>query len=190
MLFNDSVLAGLPVGSIRSSGRIGTVTGVVINPNDLHIDALKCRVAGGKEQLLMPMDIRDLSPRGVVINDHENLIDFEDAIRLRPIIKINYELKEKVAYLGKRRVGKVDGYAVDAESLYINKIYIRPGIIARVNSDRLTFDRSAIKEVTDTKVIFESNNRILGKVKEVVPKLGSVAGVQPSAIASFTSENE
>lgn len=190
MLLNESVFNNMPVGSVRSSGRIGLVTGTVINPHNLHIDALRCRVARGEEQLLMPIDIRDLSPVGVVINDYENLLDIADAIRLEPILKLNFKLMDKTAFIGKRKVGKVDGYAINTESLFIQKIYVRPGIISRMNKDQLTFDRSSIKEVTDTKIVFNASSKVRDTVASSVEHLTKMAMPQPSANASFTSENE
>jgi len=190
MLFNDKILNNLPLGSVRSSGRIGTVTGVVINPNNLHVDAFKCRVLRGQEQLLSPLDVRNLSPRGIVINDHDNLLDEEDAIRLKNVLKINFQLIGKTAFVGKRKVGQVDGYAVDSESMFIQKIYVTPGFIARFKSDRLTYDRSLVKEIDDKKIVFENTNLVREKVRERVGRIERLTIPQPSANASLTSENE
>lgn len=190
MLMNNATFINMPIGSVRSSGRIGLVTGLVINPHNLHIDALKCRVARSKEQLLSPMDIRDISSMGVVINDHDNLLDIEDAVRLEPILKLSFELINKMAYEGRKKIGKVEGFAVNSENMFIQKIYVRPGLIARVSTERLTYDRSAIKEVTDTKVVFESSNKIKGRVASSVENIKNITIPQPSANASLTSENK
>lgn len=190
MLINYSVIKNMPIGSVRSSGRIGVVTDLVINPNNLHIDAFKCRIARGKEQLLSPIDIRDLSPMGIVINDHENLLDIEDSVRLEPILKINFDLINKTALEGKKRIGKVEGFAINSDNLFIQKIYIRPGLIARVNNDQLTYDRSMVKEVTDSKVIFNSSNTVKDRVANSVENIRKMTIPQPSVNASLTSEKE
>ena len=190
MLFNDTVLNNLPIGSVRSSGRICTVTGIVIKPNNLHIDEFRCRIVGGRQQLLSPLDIRDLSPQGIVINDHDILLDEVDAIRLKPVLTLNYQLVGKSAFVGKRKIGRVEGYAIDLESLFIQKIYVRPGLLSRMNSDRLVFDRSAIKEVTDTKVVFVGSNIIRDTVKASIPTINSLMMPQSSASATLTAENE
>lgn len=190
MLFNDKLLHNLPLGSVRSSGRIGTITGVVINPNNLHIDAFKCRVLRGQEQLLSPLDVRNISPKGVVIDDHDNLLDEGDAVRLKSVLKINFQLVGKLAYVGKRKVGQVDGYALDSESMFIQKIYVTPNLFARLKSDRLTYDRSLVKEVDDKKIVFESTNLVREKVREKVSNIEKFTIPQPSASASLTSENE
>lgn len=190
MLLNNSAFTSMPIGSVRSSGRIGIVTGLIVNPHNLHVDALKCRVARGEEQLLSPIDIKNLSPTGIVINDHDNLLDIEDAVRLEPILKINYDLLNKIAYEGKRKIGKVEGFAINSDSLFIQKIYIRPGLLARVNTDQLTYDRSAIVEVTDTKIVFNSSSKVRDRVVNSVENIRKMTIPQPSANASFTSENE
>lgn len=190
MLINDSALLNAPLGSIRSSARIGYVKSMVINPNNLHLDAFRCILQNKKEQLLSPMDIRDVSPMGIIINDHDNLLDFEDAVRLKPILDINFELINKVAYVGKRRVGRVDGFAVNSSSFFIQKIYVKPGIIARVSSDRLTFDRTAVEEITNTKIVFKNSNEAKHRAFIEEKVLNKIQAAQPSASASFTSENE
>jgi hypothetical protein len=190
MLINDNSIVNAPLGSIRSSAKIGYVKSMVINPNNLHVDAFKCTLMNNNEQLLSPMDVRDMSPMGIIINDHDHLLDYEDAVRLKPILDINFNLLTKVAYVGKRRVGKVDGFAVNSSNFYIQKIYVKPGLIARVGADRLTFDRSTIEELTNTKIVFKNSNEVRHRdfIEEKV--LNKIQAAQPSASASFTSENE
>ena len=190
MLINYQKIINMPLASIRSSAKIGYIDELLINPNNLHIDAIWCKLANGKTQLLSPMDIRDISLRGIVINDHDNLIEEDEAIRLKPIIEINYSLLEKAAYVGKRKVGKVEDFAINTENLYIQKIYVRPGLINRVTSERLTFDRSSIEEITNQKIIFKNQNTVKVtslKESQILSKIGLS---QPSTNASLTSENE
>lgn len=190
MLINDSSLLNAPLGSVRSSGKIGFISSMVINPHNLHVDAFKCTLMNGKEQLLSPIDIRDISPMGIIINDHDNLLDYEDAVRLKTVLDINFRFTNITAFIGKRRIGKVEGFAVNTENLFIQKIYVKPGLIARVSSDRLTFDRSSIIELTNTKIIFKNNNEVRHKSLVENKVLNSLPSTQPSASASFISENE
>lgn len=190
MLINDSSLINAPLGSIRSSARIGYINSLVINPHNLHVDALKCILMNKKEQLLSPMDIRDITPRGVIINDHDNLLDYEDAVRLKPIIDINFQLIGMAAYVGRRKIGKVEGFAVNTDNLFIQKIYVKPGLIGRVSADSFTFDRSSIVELTNSKIIFKKNNEIKNRSLVDNKVLSKLPATQPSASASFISENE
>ena len=190
MLLNYSKMVSLPLASVRSSAKIGFADGLVINPNNLHIDSIWCRLSNGKRLLLSPMDIRDLSLRGIIINDHENLLEESDAIRLKPILEYKFDLVDKIAYVGKRKIGKVEDFAIHTENLYIQKIYVKPNLLNRVASERMTFDRSSVEEVTNLKIIFKNQNteKILNMQESHI--LQKINLAQPSVNASLTSENE
>lgn len=190
MLINSKNMINLPLASIRSSAKIGYADGLIINPNNLHIDAIWCSLSNGKRLLLSPMDIRDLSLRGIIINDHENLLEESDAIRLKPILEYRFNLIDKVAYVGKRKIGKVEDFAVNTESLYIQKIYVKPNLINRVASERMTFDRSSVEEVTNQKIIFKNQNTVEVMNLKESHVLPNISLGQPSVNASLTSENE
>lgn len=190
MLLNYAKVISLPLASIRSSAKIGYADGLVINPNNLHVDAIWCSLSNGKRLLLSPMDIRGLSLRGVIINDHENLLEETDAIRLKPILQYKFNLVDKIAYLGKRKIGRVEDFAINIENLYIQKIYIKPNILNRFAAERMTFDRSSVEEVTNQKIIFKNHNTVKVMNLKENPVLPHINLSQPSVNASLTSENE
>ena len=160
MLISGDQLASLPLASVRSAARIGHIKELLINPHNLHIDALLCQVVSfSQTKYLSPLDIRDISVNGFIIDDHDNLFEDEDAVRLRSIIDINFKLVGKAAYVGKKRVGQVSGFSVDSSSLYIQQIYVNPSIMNRLRGDRLIFSRSNVKEVTDQAIFFNDSSR-------------------------------
>ena len=179
MLIQENVIKNMVLGSIRSSARIGKVSGLLINPHNLHIDALFCQVINSKGTLLLvPEDIRDISPVGVVINDHEHLLDASDAIRLKPILDLNFEIIGLKAYVGKRHVGSVESFAVESDGLYVQKIYVRPTLVKRINSSRLTFDRSMVVEVSNRAVVFKDSS------KQRAPSRSQPKPTWPTSIAT------
>lgn len=139
---------------MRSAGRIGLVIEPIINPHNLHIDGFNCQLPGSKINLiLLDIHVRDLSPKGIIINDNRDLSEVADLVRLKPVIDIKFQLIEKVVLSGKKKIGKVAEYAIDDQSLFIQKIYVQPPIWQSVNHHRLIFDRSSIIEVTDTQIV-------------------------------------
>lgn len=155
MLYLSTRLHNTPLLSVRSGGRIGTVVEPIINPHNLHVDAFYCESAHDKgAQILLDMYVRDISARGIIIDDHNNLSSPEDLIRLQPIIDLNFQFESKDVLVNKRKIGKVIEYAVDTNSLFIQKIYVQPRIWQSLSQDRLTFDRLSVLEVTNTYIAF------------------------------------
>lgn len=187
MLIQGSYFKTMSVGSIRSAGRIGRVNGLVINPHNLHIDALVCRIVGERnDQLIMPTDIRDITPKAVVIDDHDRLISPQDAIRLRPILDLRFSLEKLTAYVGKKRVGTVIEFAIDEKSLFIQNIYVQPSLLNRLSTDRLIFSRNQIEEVTKSKVVFIDSSK--ERERNLVARPTKISMPQPSLSTSLTKE--
>ena len=189
MLIQGTYFKSMPVGSIRSAGRIGNVIDLVINPHNLHIDGLICRIVGERNnQIIMPTDIRDISQKAVVIDDHDRLIEPGDAVRLKPILELRFSFTKLNAYVGKKKVGVIIDYAVDDKSLFIQKIYIQPSLLNRWSADRLVFDRNQVEEVTRTKIVFIDSSK--EKVKNPITQTARLPLSQPSLSTSLTKEYE
>ena len=150
MLILGSAYNKLPVMCLRSGGPIGRVVGHLINPHKLRIDALWCTLGGLKQPMLLPIgEIRDQSIKlGVIVNDTHSLIEPHDALRLKSIIDLRYELLGKKVIAGRFRVGKVTDYAVDRDSMQIMKLYAAPSVWTAVKTTQLSYDRSQIIEVS------------------------------------------
>lgn len=190
MLIQGNNFRTMAVGSIRSAGRIGKVVSLVINPHNLHIDGITCRIIGERsDQLISPSDIRDISPKAVVIDDHDRLMDPSDAVRLRPIMELRFSLEKLKAYVGSKRVGMVEDFAVDQQSLFIQKVYVRPTLLGRLSTDRLVFSRSQVQEVTKSKIVFIDSSRV--KAKDALKaNRARMPLAQPSLNTSLTNEYE
>lgn len=189
MLIQGSSFKSMTVGSIRSSGRIGRVLEPVINPHNLHVDGIICRIIGERSnQLISPSDIRDIAPKAVVIDDHDRLMDPSDAVRLKPIIALGFKLENLKAFVGSKRVGMIEDFAVDQESLFIQKIYVKPTLFNRWSTDRLVFSRSQVQEVTKSKIVFIDSSKT--KVKDEIKAPVRMPLAQPSLSTSLTNEYE
>lgn len=175
----------LPILSIRVGGRIGKVLQPIINPNNLHVDGFYVQAANRKERLIiLDMNIRDFSGKGIIIDDHTSLSEPDELVRLQSILEIDYSLIGKAVLVNKRRVGKVRDYSIDSSGLFIQKIYVQPPLWKNVAVNELIFDRKNIIEVTDKYISFKGP-----EVTEKAKKF-SAAALQTnlSASASTTSE--
>ncbi|HET7302862.1 MAG TPA: hypothetical protein VFI74_06070 [Candidatus Saccharimonadales bacterium] len=144
-----------PILSLRSGTQVATALRPIINPHNLKIEGFYCQDSISRDELiLLPQDIREALPQGFVVNDHDVLVHAEDVVRLQKIIPLHYELVGKVVSTDtKQRLGKVDDYATDIESMFIQKIYVSQSLLRGLGSGNIGVDRSQIVEVTDRKVI-------------------------------------
>jgi hypothetical protein len=154
MLYFSTKLFNAPLLSIRSGSRVGTALEPIINPHNLHIDGFYCQVSYSKTPLvLLDIQIRDYSVKGIIIDDHNNLSPPDELPRLKSVLEINFKLPGKTVEAGGKKIGKVAEFAVDSSSWFIQKLYVNPNIWQGINQHRLTIDRSSVIEVTDTKIV-------------------------------------
>ena len=148
-------LANLPILSIRDGHTIGTISRVLLNPKNLKIEGFYCTSRFQPGQLvLVGTHIRELSPQGVVVNDHNDLTDPEDLVRLHDIMELNFSLLGKpVVTTSKKHVGKVRDYAIDAESLFVQKLYVQPSIMKSFSVTEKIIGRSQIVELSPDRVV-------------------------------------
>lgn len=148
-LINKSVL------SLRTGTPIATVTAVIFNPNNLKIEGFYCTDRYDKRELiLLYQDIRDVLKQGYVVNDHEVLVEPTELIRLKDVLELNYELIGKhVETISKQKVGKVSDYAVETETMFVQKIYASQSILKSFTGGSLSIDRTQINEITPKRII-------------------------------------
>ena len=148
-------LLNKPVLSLRTGTPIATITRPIINPDNLKIEGFYCQDRIDKNELiLLCQDIRDMLPQGFVVNDHDVLVEPEELVRLKKVLEIDFEpLGKPVVTIGKQKVGKVEDYAAEAETMFIQKIYVSQSIFKNFTGGSLSIDRSQINEITPSKII-------------------------------------
>jgi sporulation protein YlmC with PRC-barrel domain len=148
-LLNKSVM------SLRTGTPIATVTGAIINPNNLKIEGFYCEDRYDKKELiLLYQDIRDIMPKGYIVDDHDVLAEPEELIRLKKVLELNFDLIGKqVETISKQKVGKVSDFAAEVETMYIQKIYVAQSLLKSFTGGSLSIDRSQINEVTPKRII-------------------------------------
>jgi hypothetical protein len=125
MLQLSQAFINRPVLSLRTGSEIATAQGPIINPNNLKIEGFYCYDRFTKQILiLLYQDIRDVIKQGIVVNDHDVLTPVDELIRLKDVMALQFELLGKpVLTTSKQKVGKVSDYAVEVETMYIQKLY-------------------------------------------------------------------
>lgn len=156
MLQLSKTLHDVPVMSLRTGGQVATASRPIIDPNTLKIVGWHCLDSIQKKHqlILLSQDIRDFIAQGLVVNDHDVLAEPQDLIRLKDLLKLNFELLGKPVYSDtKRHLGKVSDYATEAETLYIQKLYLSQSLIKSFSGGGLSVDRNQILEITSRKIV-------------------------------------
>jgi uncharacterized protein YrrD len=157
MLCLSGSLLNKPVLSLRSGGPVARVISPIFNPRNLKIEGFYCDDHRSKQaSVLLYQDIRELSTRGFIVNDHDVLAQPEDLVRLQEILKINFELLGKhVETVSKEKLGKVTDYAVETTTMYVQKLYLSQSFLKNLAGGSLSVDRSQIVEVTNRHIIIQ-----------------------------------
>lgn len=154
MLQLSGMITDRPIMSLRTGTQIGTALTPIINPNNLKIEGFWCKVDRRKQLILVSQDVRDSLPQGLVVNDAEALTDPGELVRLAPILQINFVLLGKpVVTTSGSKLGKVNDYATDIDSMFIKKLYVAQPLYKNINGGNLGIDRTQIVEITDKKIV-------------------------------------
>jgi sporulation protein YlmC with PRC-barrel domain len=157
MLRLQNTIAGTPVLSIRAGIQVASITHPIINPNNLKIVAWHVEDTRSDESLvLLSEDIREIIPDGFIINDFEVLSTTKELIRLKSILKLEFELIGlRVTTESGKRYGKIADYAFNTDSMFIHKLYASQALVKNFGTEALSIDRNQIIEVTDKRIVIE-----------------------------------
>jgi sporulation protein YlmC with PRC-barrel domain len=155
MLQLSATLINKNILSLRTGEVIASVTAAIFNPNNLKVEGFYCQDKFSKKELILVyQDIRDIVPKGYVVNDFDVLVEAEDLVRLKDVLELNYQILGKtVQTTSKKKVGKVVDYATEMETMFVQKIYVGQSIIKSFNGGSLSIDRSQVNEITPSKII-------------------------------------
>lgn len=154
MLQLSATFINRPVMSLRTGAQVATIAAPIVNPNNLKIEGFYCLDFFSKKRLvLLSQDIRDVLAQGLVINDHDVLAEQGELIRLRKVLEIDLQLMGMpVVTVNKHRLGKVNDYATEVETMYIQKLYVSPPLIKSLGGGQLSVERNQIVEISSSKI--------------------------------------
>lgn len=151
-----------PIMSLRTGTEVSRAYGPIVNPNNLKIEGFYCQDPTNRKNnlVLLNQDVRDIIPQGIVVNDSDVLTDASDLVRLKEIISYHFELIGKpVVDTNGKKLGKIEDYSVDVESLYIQKLYVAQSMFKSFTGGNLGIDRGDIVEITEKKIVIRESMR-------------------------------
>ena len=156
MLQLSASLINKPILSLRTGGPIARVVSPIFNPANLKIEGFYCDDGSRAQLILIYQDIREFSPQGLIVNDHDVLSTSEDLVRLQRILEYEFELLGKpVETTSGQKVGKVSDYAFETTSMYVQKLYVSQSFLKNLANGSLSIDRSQIIEVTSRRIVIQ-----------------------------------
>lgn len=155
MLQLSSIYYNRNILSLRSGGSIGFAYSPLINPDNLMIEGWYSTLNGNRSRMILPLiEVRDIISKGIVVDDHSSITHTEDLVRLKKTIDLNFEvIGRQVITENKKKLGKVQDYAVDTDSMIIKKLYINQSFFKNLTTQQLIIDRNQIIEINDKGIV-------------------------------------
>jgi uncharacterized protein YrrD len=156
MLQLSGSLLNRPVLSLRTGGQVATTVSPIINPNNLKVEGFYCQDAFEHKRtvVLLYQDIRDILVNGLVVDDHDSLSEPGELVRLKDVMNLHFDIMGKqVVTTSKHKIGKVVDYAVEVDTMYIQKLYVGQSLLKSFSGGNLGVERTQIVEISDKKII-------------------------------------
>lgn len=150
---------GLPIMSLQTGSRLAETTGVIIDPRQLTVAAMYVdgQTLTEKPSVLHPVDIREVSDIGLIIDDESKLMPLDGLVRLQETIDFDFKLEGlRVVDEDGKKHGKVSDYAIDPLSFTIQQIYTSQSLFRSFSSVGKIIHRSQVVSVNNDELVIKS----------------------------------
>lgn len=159
MLLPITRLIGTPIMSIQTGALLARTSKAIIDPRRLAVMAF--RVSGLRlshpSPVLHPEDIREITDIGLIVDSDDVLMPQDDLVRLKEVISLGFELIGlKVVDENKRKLGKVESYAIEPDGFTVQQIYVKQSIFKSIGSVGLSIHRSQIVSINNNYLVVKS----------------------------------
>lgn len=159
MLLPLERLVGTAVMSLQTGAELARVKSIIVDPRDLTIAAyeLEGPLLDEHPSYLRPVDVRELSQLGFIVDSNDEFVLATDIIHLEQVLSFNFNLLHlQVVDQKGRKLGKVASYAIDSGSFSVQQLSVRKPLLKSFNEPELLINRSQVVEVNDTAVTVTS----------------------------------
>lgn len=180
MLIYGSSLKDRAILSLHIAGEIARVVEPIIDPTNLKVIALRVEgplVRGDVGDIIPIESVREISHMGLIVDSIDELVDGDEVVRIRDILKLHFNLVGlKVVTKKQSKLGKVSDFTVDATSWETQQLVIRRPAVKSLLDPELMISCSEIVEIDDYKII----------VKDEHDKPKSKASASKTVLPDFT----
>jgi len=164
MLIYNSRLLNMPVLSVQDSGKIGTISNTIVDPDTLKIIALRVHGAIGSDggNILDVNSVREYSEFGLVIDSAEELVKDDDIVKIAKVLELNFSLIGlKVETKKGSKLGKVLDFTVTDDNFSVAQIVVKRPTVKSFFDSELIIPRAEIVEITDYKIIVRDEEKVI-----------------------------
>lgn len=178
--------------SLQTGSELAIAHSILIDPRDLTICAyeLSGPMLDQKPSFLRPVDVRELSNLGLIVDSSEEFVGLDDVIVIKQVYGYDFTLIGlEVIDEKKKKLGKVVGFNVDSASFSVQQLVVKRPLFKSFGETELLIDRSQVVEVRDDFVKVKSTatrETVRSTVKEYANPFRT-GSVQPEAIESETN---
>ena len=155
----------MAVLSVQDSGKIGTITNTIVDPDSLKIIAFRVHGAIGSDggNILDANSIREYSSEfGLVIDSTDELVKDDDVVKIKNVLELNFSLIGlKVETKKGSKLGKVLDFTVTEDNLSVQQIIVKRPTVKSFFDSELIIPRSEIVEITDYKIIVRDEEKVI-----------------------------
>lgn len=159
MLLPYERLIHTPVMSLQTGAELARISRVLVDPRNLTITAyeLEGPVLDEHPSFIRPIDVRELSNLGLIVDSSDEFVGLNDVIKIREVYDFAFDLINlEVIDDKKHRLGKVRSYNLDSESFAVQQLVVKRPLLHSLNEGELTIGRSQILEINNTRVLVKS----------------------------------
>ena len=154
----------MPVLSVQDSGKIGTISNTIVDPDTLKIIALRVHGAIGSDggNILDVNSVREYSEFGLVIDSTEELVKDDDIVKIAKVLELNFSLIGlKVETKKGSKLGKVLDFTITDDNFSVAQIVVKRPTVKSFFDSELIIPRAEIVEITDYKIIVRDEEKVI-----------------------------
>jgi sporulation protein YlmC with PRC-barrel domain len=155
MLVTIKALLGASVKSLQTGTEVAKTSMPLIDPRNLKLIALyvEGRMMTFSPAILLPSDIREVGPLGIIIDDAGKIVEPNDIVRIQEVVDFDFILENILVVDEKgHKIGRVGYYAFDPESYFVQQLYVKPTFGRSFKLSQIAISRSQIVDINNKKI--------------------------------------
>jgi uncharacterized protein YrrD len=156
MLVTIKALLGASVKSLQTGMEVAKTTVPLIDPRNLKLMALyvEGRSVDFSPAVLIPTDIREVGPLGIIIDDADKIIDPAEIVRLQEIIGFDFVL-DGISVVDEKnhKLGRVEHYGFDPDSYFVQQLYVKPSLGRAFKLAQIIVNRQQIVDINNKRIV-------------------------------------
>jgi len=156
MLLPYERLLDTPVMSLQTGSELARTSSVLVDPRDFTVVAYELvgPMLDQRPSYLRPVDVRELSNLGLIVDSSDEFVGLDDVIRIKQVHDYGFNLLGMdVIDEKKKKLGRVQGFNVDSASFSVQQLVVKRPLLKSFGETELLINRSQVVEVKESHVV-------------------------------------